>query len=73
MTKYEESKHAVTTPVDRQMGTSGAYIDPDLEKRTLRKFDKSVLPQFMLLVLIAYLDRSNIGSWQSWHCLGAAD
>ena len=37
------------------------YIDPELEKRTLRKFDLFVLPQMMILILIAYLDRSNIG------------
>jgi len=38
------------------------YIDPELEQRVMRKFDKFVLPQFAILVLIAYLDRSNIGT-----------
>lgn len=35
--------------------------DVELERRTLRKFDFFVLPQFMIMVLISYLDRSNIG------------
>ena len=41
--------------------THEIYIDPALEERVMRKFDKFVLPQFAILVLIAYLDRSNIG------------
>lgn len=40
------------------------YIDPELEKKALRKFDKWLLPQMMLLVAISFLDRSNIG-WYS--------
>lgn len=36
--------------------------DVELERRTLRKFDFFVLPQFMIMVLISYLDRSNIGT-----------
>ncbi|KAI5367271.1 putative major facilitator superfamily, MFS transporter superfamily [Septoria linicola] len=40
----------------------GHIPDLELEQRTLRKFDLYVLPQFMILVLIAYLDRSNIGN-----------
>lgn len=34
-----------------------------LEKRTIRKFDFFVLPQFMILILVAYIDRSNIGPY----------
>ena len=37
------------------------YVDSEIEKRALRKFDIFVLPQMAVLVLIAYLDRSNIG------------
>lgn len=58
----KEEQAVATAPLsDSEQGESDVYIDPELEKRTLRKFDKWVLPQFMLLVLIAYLDRSNIG------------
>lgn len=38
-----------------------SIYDVELERRTLRKFDFFVLPQFMIMVLISYLDRSNIG------------
>jgi hypothetical protein len=41
--------------------TSDIYVDPVIEKRALSKFDKFMLPQIAILVLIAYLDRSNIG------------
>ena len=36
-------------------------IDSELEKQTLRKFDIFLLPQLAILVIVAYLDRSNIG------------
>ncbi|PGH09889.1 hypothetical protein AJ80_07599 [Polytolypa hystricis UAMH7299] len=38
------------------------YVDPIIERRALRKFDIWVVPQMMLLVILAYLDRSNIGN-----------
>jgi hypothetical protein len=41
------------------------YHDAEVEKRLLHKFDKYVLPQFMIMVLIGYLDRSNIGRAKS--------
>ncbi|KAL1959732.1 hypothetical protein VTO42DRAFT_1318 [Malbranchea cinnamomea] len=37
-------------------------IDPVLERRVMRKFDMFVVPQMILLVILAYLDRSNIGN-----------
>lgn len=37
------------------------YIDPKLERTVLHKFDLWVLPQMMILFLLAYLDLSNIG------------
>lgn len=37
------------------------FIDPVLEKKVMRKFDCYVIPQMMLLIILAYLDRSNIG------------
>jgi hypothetical protein len=43
------------------VGDTIPYIDPVLEKQALRKFDKWLLPQMMLLVAISFLDRSNIG------------
>lgn len=38
------------------------YVDPDLEKSAMRKFDRYAMPQFGILILIAYLDRTNIGN-----------
>lgn len=37
-------------------------IDPELEKQALRRFDIFLLPQIAILIIISYLDRSNIGS-----------
>lgn len=39
------------------------FVDPVIERRALSKFDKLLLPQIAILVLIAYLDRSNIGNF----------
>ncbi|KIV97276.1 hypothetical protein PV10_01044 [Exophiala mesophila] len=38
------------------------YIDPEKEKAVLRKFDKYVLPQAFVFILLNYLDRSNLGN-----------
>lgn len=42
-------------------------IDPDLERRCWRKFDMLVMPQLFLLILLGYLDRSNIGESRLMH------
>lgn len=42
------------------MGVS-AQIDKESERRVLSKFDWFVMPQMSILVLFAYLDRTNIG------------
>lgn len=44
------------------VGVTGVYIDPGLEKKIVRKFDCYVLPQFVIIILLAYLDRSNLGT-----------
>ncbi len=43
------------------MGAS-AQIDKEAERRVLSKFDWFVMPQMAILVLFAYLDRTNIGT-----------
>lgn len=58
--KNEDSPNSPAVSVDH--GQTTPYIDSDQEKRTPRKFDLFVLPQMMILILIAYLDRSNIGN-----------
>lgn len=42
--------------------TETIYIDPEKEKAVLRKFDKWVLPQAFVFILLNYLDRSNLGN-----------
>ena len=58
-TKNESLKGSDT--LSRDDAPPHPYIDPVLEKRVMRKFDYYVIPQMMLLVILAYLDRSNIG------------
>jgi hypothetical protein len=43
-------------------------FDPAFERRTLRKFDKWLLPPLAIILLIAYLDRSNLGMFQMCGC-----
>ena len=45
-------------PID---GETEVYIDPVMEKRIIRKFDMLALPQYILVIILAYLDRTNIG------------
>lgn len=37
-------------------------VDPDLEKRVVRHFDRRVMPWLFGLWLLAFIDRSNIGN-----------
>ncbi|KAK5055421.1 hypothetical protein LTR84_013171 [Exophiala bonariae] len=37
-------------------------LDPVLERKTLRKFDLFLLPQIAILIIIGYLDRTNVGN-----------
>ena len=49
---------------DAELGasTDTIYIDPAKEKLVLKKFDKFLLPQAFLFILLNYLDRSNLGN-----------
>jgi hypothetical protein len=49
-----------TKPMAVNGGTE-IYIDPVMEKRIIRKFDMLALPQYILIIVLAYLDRTNIG------------
>lgn len=42
--------------------TDDYYIDPETEKRLLRKLDWRLIPWLCLLYLISFLDRTNIGN-----------
>lgn len=43
-------------------GQNDIYIDPIIQRRALRRFDFVVLPQIMILSILGYLDRSNLGN-----------
>ncbi|USW49080.1 Putative major facilitator superfamily, MFS transporter superfamily [Septoria linicola] len=60
--KQEATPNTAYASEEPEEGQIEHIPDLELEQRTLRKFDLYVLPQFMILVLIAYLDRSNIGN-----------
>ncbi|RAL60361.1 hypothetical protein DID88_000137 [Monilinia fructigena] len=40
---------------------NGYHVDAAIEKRLVRKLDRKLIPLVMLLYLLSYLDRSNIG------------
>ncbi|KAL6251349.1 hypothetical protein RBB50_001557 [Rhinocladiella similis] len=66
-TAEEETKETKVQPQDTVTATSihgsnDIYIDPVLERRTMAKYDKFLLPQMAMLIILAYLDRSNIGN-----------
>ncbi|KAL5395127.1 hypothetical protein PMIN06_000402 [Paraphaeosphaeria minitans] len=42
--------------------TAGNHIDPEAEKKLLRKLDIRVLPPLFVLFLLAFLDRTNVGN-----------
>lgn len=68
-TMHDESKTLPPRESSRSpsptAGYDDIYIDPQLERRTVAKFDKYVLPQMAVLIILAYLDRSNIGQYGS--------
>lgn len=47
-----------------EVANSEAYIDPIAEKRLIRKLDLMLSPMMVMVFLVAYLDRSNIG-WRT--------
>ncbi|KAH7171500.1 major facilitator superfamily domain-containing protein [Dactylonectria macrodidyma] len=64
-----EGKHTSSdTPPDTEPrasfedATAVVFIDPEKERATVRKFDCYVLPQFIIIKILSYLDRINIGN-----------
>ena len=58
--------HTTTLPDEKSDSAIGEVqdlsYDTDAEKKVLRKFDKFLLPPLAIILLIAYLDRSNLGN-----------
>lgn len=50
---------------DDDRASNEIYIDPIQEASVLRKFDKILLPQCFIFLLLNYLDRSNLGMFLS--------
>lgn len=68
-TTVESEKEALEAPSheeapkpDDANAASSVYIDPREERAIITKFDCLVLPQFVIIIILAYLDRSNIGT-----------
>ena len=48
--------------VDSDQGSVLVFIDPDKERRVVRKLDLNLMPICMAAFILNYLDRSNIGN-----------
>lgn len=48
-----------------QQQRDALYIEPEAERAVMKKFDKYLLPQAFIIILLNYLDRSNLGEWHS--------
>jgi len=48
--------------IEFEDGRPDLYIDPEAEKRLVRKLDWRLIPWLCLLYLISFLDRTNIGN-----------
>lgn len=64
-----EQKHdfvATTLPDEKSDASIGEVhdfgYDTEAEGKVLRKFDKFLLPPLAIILLVAYLDRSNLGN-----------
>jgi hypothetical protein len=70
MSDIAETKGVIGVTTDSLSQKDGAsdqivsdiFIDPAMEKQTMRKFDIYILPQFALLAFMMFVDRSNIGN-----------
>lgn len=53
---------AQDVPGAGESGSSHVYIDPEKEKKVVRKLDMFIVPVFMITYLFSFLDRSNLGN-----------
>ena len=61
MEDSEKKEDLTSLPFEQSGETS--MTSTDAERKVLSKFDKFVMPQMAILVLFAYLDRTNIGTF----------
>ncbi|KEY64541.1 hypothetical protein S7711_03607 [Stachybotrys chartarum IBT 7711] len=57
-----DEKRSITDSQGPVNTSSSIYIDPAKEKAVLRKFDIYLLPAAFCLILLNYIDRSNLGN-----------
>lgn len=58
----KETKNGIHEEIhETDVSSETLTIDPEIERRCWRKFDFLVMPQLAILILLGYLDRSNIG------------
>jgi hypothetical protein len=60
-----DDKHDVSQTEDVEKSTIDEAIDPIAEKKLLWKVDCHVVPPLLILYLLAFLDRVNIGNAKS--------
>jgi hypothetical protein len=53
---------SVPEEIEFEDGTHDDFIDPEEERRLVRKLDWRLIPWLCLLYLISFLDRTNIGN-----------
>ncbi|EMT72343.1 hypothetical protein FOC4_g10001793 [Fusarium odoratissimum] len=60
-----EKQSELKMPLEQELDQNSGEMNDmtEVEKKVLSKFDKFVMPQMALLVLFAYLDRTNIGKY----------
>ncbi|BFZ59822.1 hypothetical protein YB2330_000843 [Saitoella coloradoensis] len=59
---YDNEKKTVNVGPDIATGDTEILIDPEAERRLLRKLDLHIIPVIMITYLVAFLDRANIGN-----------
>ena len=59
--KAEMKLEADSLSADQDVQICSSAIDPVKEKKLLRKLDLCICPLVMVIFLVAYLDRSNVG------------
>lgn len=57
----DTAAYDISRPDDSSDGNVTIFVDPELEKSALRKFDKWLLPAAFVFLLLSSLDRSNVG------------
>lgn len=66
--KIEVVQATQTPDGETEQSSETTDIDPEVERQCMRKFDLFVMPQIFIILLLGYLDRSNIGTWQLEVC-----